>query len=332
MMCSNSAFVVLFLSLTAASALDLAEELNANFAANPLESSVPGVLLRNLGIDTLPDLNIYCDTQCRTSASFAHAENLSDPERYKEWADCRWSSTLLNKAFSIAPESGCLNFQTGQIMNDGAFGLIFNYSVVSSTVKCSYSTDVGSRFLYNSGCGCRDSQTDLCRDGKCSNACQNIDSWTGDKNTADSKQVASCHCSASNKQNCYHEGPAFYNGTGRDEMKQMLQQRLDEWPPAPGCRQDSFFHSEIILDGHTLQEQLNQDFAASIPAFFVAKNFSIGGVVMDSQEKMYTHFVNFKGYGQYKGIAIPVVSFNISNPSAPFELLPSRSEVTTLYP
>jgi len=323
--------MALFLSLTAARGFDLAAELNANFAANPLESSVPGVVMRTSLGGTF-DFNIYCDTQCRTSASFVDYE-INDPEQYKEWADCRWSSTLLNKAFSIAPESEC-GFQKGQIMSLGDFGLIFNYSVVRSAVKCSYSQDVGSRFIYNSGCGCKDGQKGLCRDGKCSNACQNIDSWTGDKNTADSKQVASCHCGTSSKESCYHEGPAFYNGSGRDEMKQMLQQRLDRKSPlCPGgpLHPDGVW-TEIILDGHSLKEQFNQDFAASVPAFFVKKNLSVKGVVLDSQEKAHAEIVKIKGYGLYKGMAVPVLSFDISNPSAPFELLPSRTEVTTLYP
>lgn len=329
MMCSTLACMVL--SLAAASAFDLAAELNSNFAASPLESSVPGVLMRN-SLGKTFDFNIYCDTQCRTSTSFVDYEN-GDAEQYKEWADCRWSSTLLNKAFSIAPETEC-GFHKGQIMSLGSFGLIFNYSAVSSTVKCSYSQDVGSRFIYNSGCGCKDGQKDLCRDGKCSNACQNIDSWTGKKNTADSKQVASCHCGASSEQSCYHEGPAFYNGTGRDEMKQMLQQRLDR--KGPLCPQGPYHPdgvwAEIILDGHSLQEKLKQDFAAVIPAFFIAKNLSVEGIVLDSQEKVYYEIQKMKGYGLYEGMAVPVLSFDISNPSAPFELLPSRSEVTTLYP
>lgn len=309
-----------------ADVIGLAALLNADFMANPLTSeAAPGVLMHS-GTRFKMD----CGATCK---SRNESEIPDDPRQWPSWSDCRVSTTLLNYAWSVAKNNSCEWYPADEIITYVVppIGWVYNFSRTMTAVRCSYAADAGTRFRYNYGCGCYDFDTKLCKDGNCSNACMNIDSWTEETNTADSRQVSSCQCSSTDESmvenQCYWKGPAFYDGEGENQMHKMIRQRLKH-PEEVRCHLDEFgFHgdglyNEVILSTQALEELLAQDFAATIPAFIVVAE--PGKYTQEEAQRMKANLTGYDMYSKQLD-SLPVLGLNRKQVSAPFYVLPSSA-------
>mmetsp|Transcript_16474 Transcript_16474/g.52724 ORF Transcript_16474/g.52724 Transcript_16474/m.52724 type:complete len:338 (-) Transcript_16474:366-1379(-) len=293
----------------------LAAELNADFLADPLAPGSPlGVLVRWSG-----DFNFYCDTNCSDSLEHSDAH-----DAYASWADCRTDATLLNHAWSVSIGL-CPDASNNTIMvPPRATGWVYNRSVLSTSVRCSYASDVGSRFRVNHGCGCDYDDQGFLEGRSYENACKNVDPWTGERNTPTGRLVSSCRCSSPLQQpgptgeyNCFWEGPRFYEGHGEDQIQQMVRQRMNypehlRWHCEPGHPEGAW--TEVVLDPRALESQQRRDFSATIPALVVS-----GGAATREQVCDYMKPV-MRTYGLQA--CPPVLGFEVGRPSNPFFALP----------
>jgi len=150
--------------------------------------------------------------------------------------------------------------------------------------KCSFAWDGGTQGKVNMGCGAhqgRSGNQSFCDepDSPYKNKCCAPD--CKETTTGDSPNVKNSVCSNMDQSkwpttwqhgpDCFWKGPAYYppGGFVPDETHAMLKWRVDHQSEAgPDPEHDPMsFWNEMVLDGDQVLKQLEQDAAATIPAF-----------------------------------------------------------------
>merc|ERR1712173_556678 len=116
---------------------------------------------------------------------------------------------------------------------------------------------------------------------------------------------------------CYWQGPAFHGGHGEDQLKQMVQQRVnrpDEWT---GSREHpDGINTELVVDNQILTEMLKEDFDSTITAFVVFKSTMLQYNIT-RQDEICDHF--WEQIAEFDAVDCPpTVGFDPSQSSNPF--------------
>lgn len=323
---------------------EAAAQLNADYNSDPVgEASPLGVVVHGGS-----DFTMYCDTPCTQGLEFNDR-----PEAVHDWSTCRISANLLNRMHSVLPANNVhCSLPPPAPMNRsivvsglelGSLGWIYNRSVLDTALACAYASDGNSRFRMNHGCGCLMDQMpdfDKCRQEErpagmtCSNACMNLDHLTNQSTTPASPIVADCHCHMVGDHmdnRCYWQGPAFYKGTGANEVRRMAMQRVLDPDGSMTCvwKDDGSFDpagiwNELILSTVALKRQLERDFHGTVAAIAVP-TFLNGSLGWTRQQVLQWQSENLKMYNVTAPVPIVVVDrFNLD---APFSALKEEAVV-----
>lgn len=294
-----------------ANTLAVVDQLNSDYMDEPL---APG---GSLGVHMvmMDKFAFFCDTKCNNGTAHSDTPNT---ENFGIWSDCRQSSMLINRAY------------TRDIHIYYGSGYIYHRSVLEKAVRCSYAQDSGSRFRVNHGCGCDFYSCKLpefaSMQKPCSqyvnrsleNPCNNIDAATGQKNMPASPLVSMCQCQdveeplSGKTGTCYWQGPAFFEGQGKNQIREMVEQRLlhpKEWIGSD--EHPDGLNTEVIVDESILQEMLRNDFAGTIAAFFVVENMT-----STQQVRQYLEAGPMKQYSLEQ--LPPIIGFDPKRPNGPF--------------
>merc|ERR550525_838726 len=116
---------------------------------------------------------------------------------------------------------------------------------------------------------------------------------------------------------CYWQGPAFYDGRGNNQLRQMVQQRInnpEEWIGSDV--HPNGINTEIVVDIRILKEMLKTDFAATISAFVATKDFAPGHNLTARQRVCQYLLPKLAEYGITE--CPPVIGLDPKQTSAPF--------------
>mmetsp|Transcript_17989 Transcript_17989/g.49326 ORF Transcript_17989/g.49326 Transcript_17989/m.49326 type:complete len:419 (+) Transcript_17989:105-1361(+) len=150
-------------------------------------------------------------------------------------------------------------------------GVVFKTEIADKALKCSYTSDGATDIRLNNGCGCSATSNKTGQEG-CddeNSAFANLDPATGEEVTHSSLVVTDCHCSASTTTGCYFKGPAFFEGHGENELRDMVETRLADQQRNAIATED---WNELIFDTRVLQPNYSQDPASVILAILYVKS------------------------------------------------------------
>jgi len=115
---------------------------------------------------------------------------------------------------------------------------------------------------------------------------------------------------------CYCEGPHFYNGQGKDELRSMAKQSYNMRATNHNNRS---FYNEVVLDGVIHEHLIVKNASAVVAAFIVPLNASCDKGCALAVFKMRDEVTQVYGSVQ----AIPVIGLDVTNGRKPFRILPS---------
>jgi len=105
---------------------------------------------------------------------------------------------------------------------------------------------------------------------------------------------------------CMWQGPQFFNGTGRNELRQALRQQYNFRKEA------TLAWNEAVLDGLKFNSQVEQNPAETITAFYYLKHKKCNEKCRSAIHEQRDAFV--KKYG----VQVPVIMLDPYNGAAPF--------------
>jgi len=190
----------------------------------------------------------------------------------------------------------------------------------------------------NSGCGCTSLSTYVCPPNKkwpCPttlNTCSDKDPlshfWNPHPINENSTVLSACQCTEMgiteaddplwsgilglqyppSLPKCVWQGPQFFGGKGRDEVRQALRQQYNFRKHA------TFAWNEIVLDGQAYNKLFEKQAAETIKAFWYPSHKNCG---TKCRGAMYTAQIEFaKKYG----VHLPVVMIDVNDGAAPFKV------------
>lgn len=190
----------------------------------------------------------------------------------------------------------------------------------------------------NRGCGCPSIFTTVCPPNKnwhCPttlNTCSDKDPtshfWNPHPINANSSVLTACQCTEMGiteaedplwsgilglqypmeLPKCMWQGPQFFGGNGRNELRQALRQQHNFKKHA------TFAWSEVILDGQAYNNLFEKRASETIKAFWYPRHPHCGKAC---QSAMYKAQADFK---EKYGVEVPVIEIDVNNGAAPFRV------------
>jgi len=277
-------------------------------------------------------------SNCKISTSILNAQNshLQADWKAKQFFnkpylppfDCK-KGGVCDLELGIYPLGPGWPLKSTGLFNQG--GAIFG-PAAEDAIKCAYPFDGASMVRPNRGCGCASLVAAVCPPNKnwhCPstlNTCSNKDPlspiWNPRPITENSTVITACQCKemgiteADNPlwddyypmglPKCMWQGPQFFEGKGRNELRQALRQQHNFRKHA------TFAWSEVILDGHAYNNLFEKRASETVLAFWYPRHPNCG---RRCKSAMYHAQENFK---KKYGVQVPVIAIDVNNGTAPF--------------